>query len=153
MNWQDANAGPVWMPVLHAAETRHAIPANLLARIAFEESSFLPEIISGEERSSANCIGIMQLNPVYYPAAGQDPTADIETAAELLASLYARFADWQAAVAAYNWGGGNVHHEYIVDRDRYFLADMPEETQRYVKAIVADVPITGSLIPLGASHV
>ncbi len=93
------------------------------------------------------------MNPVYDPAAGQDPTADIETAAELLASLYARFADWQAAVAAYNWGGGNVHHEYIVDRDRYFLADMPEETQRYVKAIVADVPITGSLIPLGASHV
>lgn len=141
-----ANDAATWLPALNAAEAQYGIPHNLLARIAFEESSFLPEIISGAERSSANCVGIMQLNPVYYPNAGHSPDNDIETAAKLLASLYTRFGDWQVAVAAYNWGGGNVHHEYVAAADTYILADMPAETQNYVKQIVGDVPVPGALV-------
>lgn len=145
-NWMTANDAAIWLPALNAAEVQYGIPHNLLARIAFEESSFLPEIINGTERSSANCVGIMQLNPVYYPNAGQSPDNDIETAAKLLSSLYARFGDWQVAIAAYNWGGGNVHHEYVAAADTYVLQDMPLETQRYVKAVVFDVPVPGALV-------
>ena len=141
-----ANDAALWIPALNAAEAQYGIPHNLLARVAFEESSFLPEIISGAERSSANCVGIMQLNPVYYPNAGQSPDNDIETAAKLLKSLYDRFGDWQVAVAAYNWGGGNVHHEFVAAADTYILADMPAETQNYVRQIVGDVPVPGALV-------
>jgi membrane-bound lytic murein transglycosylase D len=146
VNWTTANDAATWLPALNAAEAQYGIPHNLLARIAFEESSFLPQIIDGSERSSANCVGIMQLNPTYYPNAGKSPDNDIETAAQLLRSLYDRFNDWQVAVAAYNWGGGNVHHEFVASADTYILADMPAETQKYVREIVNDVPIDGALV-------
>jgi soluble lytic murein transglycosylase-like protein len=145
-DWLKANDGPLWVPALNAAEVVSQIPHNLLARIAYEESSFLPEVIDGSEVSPAGCIGIMQLNPKYFPNAGISPDADIEDAAQLLESLYVRFNDWQVAIAAYNWGGGNVHHEYAVNADHYILADMPGETQRYVKQVCADVPVPGVLL-------
>jgi membrane-bound lytic murein transglycosylase D len=63
-----------------------------------------------------------------------------------LVSLYTRFGDWQVAIAAYNWGGGNVHHEYVAAANTYILADMPAETQNYVKQIVGDVPVPGALV-------
>jgi membrane-bound lytic murein transglycosylase D len=88
----------------------------------------------------------MQLNPVYYPNAGKSVTDDIESAASLLAALNARFGDWQVAVAAYNWGGGNVHHAYAMDADEYELKDMPPETQQYVIHVYADVPGPGALL-------
>lgn len=145
--WVTYNEGPKWVPVLNNAELQNGIPHNLLARVAFEESSFLPEVILGQEISKEGCIGIMQLNPKFFPGAGKDPTTDIYTAATFLTSLAVRFGmDWQVALAAYNWGGGNVHHEYAVSADTYTLADMPAETQNYVKQIVADVPVPGALI-------
>jgi len=145
MNWMTANDAAQWIPALNAAELRYGIPHNLLARLAFEECSFLPDIISGAEKSSADCVGIMQLNHVYYPNAGQDPVADIATGGGLLLSLYNRFNDWQVALAGYNWGGGNVHRQYVED-GAYVLANYPQETKKYVTEIVRDVPVTGSLV-------
>ncbi len=146
MNWQDANEGPIWMPELTIAENEFGIPSHLLARVAFEESSFRAEVIDGTVSSKAGCVGIMQLNPVYFPGAGVSAEQDIERAAAFLAGLYARFSDWQVALAAYNWGGGNVHHEFALNADRYILADMPMETQNYVRQICADVPVPGVLL-------
>lgn len=134
------------MHALSAAEVQYKIPTDLLARIAYQESSFRPGVISGAIKSSANCIGLMQLNPVYYPHAGESAIADIQSAAELLVSLFDRFKDWQVSVAAYNWGGGNVHHEYAKDADKYVLGDMPTQTQNYVRDVFADVPLPGALL-------
>jgi soluble lytic murein transglycosylase-like protein len=145
-SWKSAGQGPIYVPLLNAAEIKYSIPTDLLARIAFQESSFRPGVINGAIRSSANCVGLMQLNPVYYPNAGKDPVVDIDDAADLLMNLYTRFRDWQVAVAAYNWGGGNVHHEYAIDADKYVLADMPDQTQNYVKNVFTDVPISGALL-------
>jgi membrane-bound lytic murein transglycosylase D len=145
-NWRTAHEAQTWIPIANAVEDRYAIPRDLLARLLFEESSFLPEVISGAERSDAGCVGIAQLNPLYYPAAGQDPRADIDTAGALLSSLHRRFADWQVALAAYNWGGGNVHHDYTKDFHKYVLMDYPPETVSYVREIISDVPVRGALI-------
>jgi soluble lytic murein transglycosylase-like protein len=139
-------AAEPYLPPLNAAEVKYRIPTNLLVRIAFEESSFLPEVISGEVKSTAGAVGMMQLLPKYFPDAGQNLNRDIDTAAMLLANLYRRFGDWQLAVAAYNWGGGNVHHEMAADGVPT-LADMPAETQSYVREIFADVPVAGILLP------
>lgn len=147
MSWQTENTGPTWVPVLNNYESLHAIPHNLLARVAYQESSFLQDIIDGAISSKAGCLGLMQLNPVYFPDAGRNTVADIATAGNLLSTLQVRFGgDWQVALAAYNWGGGNEHHQWVVDGDRYVLADCPIETQNYVRDIVADVPIQGALI-------
>jgi len=87
----------------------------------------------------------MQLLPKYFPNAGKSVVLDISNAAQLLANLHERFKDWQLAVAAYNWGQGNVHHEIVTDGTPK-LADMPKETQNYVRAVFEDVPIAGVLV-------
>ena len=142
-NW--LTAGAEWLPLLNAAEDRYALPHNLLARIAFQESSFRPEVIDCQIASKAGALGIMQLMPAYFPNAGHSPAVDIDDAAQLLANLHARYKDWQLALAGYNWGGGNVHH-VIVTEGIPMLADLPAETANYVKQIVADVPVPGILV-------
>ena len=138
-------AGTPYLPALNAAEKQYGIPVNLLVRIAYKESHFRSDIISGAVKSPVGAVGIMQLLPQFFPDAGQSILSDIGRAAEFLKSLYVRFGDWQLAVAAYNWGGGNVHHEISSDGNPT-LDRMPAETQAYVKGVFADVPIQGALV-------
>jgi soluble lytic murein transglycosylase-like protein len=135
MSWMTEGEGPLWMQSLNDAEMRHGIPKNLLARIAYEESHFRSDIINGRVRSRVGAIGMMQLMPQFYPNAGVSVLADINTAADLLASLYRRFHDWQTAVAAYNDGGGNI--DLVLKGER----QMPLETRNYVAQVFADVPV------------
>jgi soluble lytic murein transglycosylase-like protein len=141
VNWL-AGSAP-YIGLLNGAEDAFGIPHNLLARIAFQESSWRAPVINGTIKSSAGAVGIMQLLPKYFPNAGASVAADIHTAAQLLLSLYHRFDDWQLAVAAYNWGGGNVDHEMATDEG---LGGMPQETQNYVTKVFSDVPVPGSLV-------
>ncbi len=140
VDWQSVGEGPIYLPVLNAAEQQYGIPTNLLARIAYQESRFRADIISGADVSPAGAVGIMQLMPQYFPGAGADPAADIATAGAYLAKLYGEFDDWQVAVAAYNDGPGNVQ-KYLAG-----TKTLPLETQDYVAAVFADVPVPGSLI-------
>ncbi len=145
--------GEQWLPLLESAETQHGIPTDLLARCAFQECSWIPAQIDGTQPSSAGALGILQLMPQFFasvrvpvPFTVADTAAQIQEGAQLLAALYARFADWQVAVAAYNWGSGNVHHEWAMDADEYVLADMPPQTQNYVHKVFADVSLPGALL-------
>lgn len=140
--------GAKWITLANAQEDAYGIPRDLLARVLYEESGWRADVVAGTVRSAAGCVGIAQLNPDYFPDAGKNPAADIHTAAYLLAQLCDRFHDWQVALAAYNWGEGNVHHQWVSDHEHYLLADCPPETQRYVKAILADVPVAGALWPI-----
>lgn len=135
MNWRDQGDGPHWLPALNAAEIKYGIPTDLLARIAFQECSFRRAVINGQVKSPAGATGLMQLMPQYYPNAGKNTLADIDTAAQLLANLYKRFHDWQTAVAAYNDGGGNV------DMVLQGLRVLPLETRNYVADVFADVSV------------
>lgn len=141
-----------WVPVLNQAEVINNFPTNLFARIAYQESSFRPSVITGAVCSSAGALGLMQLIPKFFasvrvpvPFTEADTVAQILDGAALLKSLYARFHDWQEAVAAYNWGGGNEHHAYVT-HGGYRLVDMPNQTQKYVKEVFHDVPIQGALL-------
>jgi soluble lytic murein transglycosylase-like protein len=142
MNWMEEGDGPKYMPLLNAAEDRYALPQNLLARMAFQESSFRTAVIAGQIKSSAGAVGIMQLEPEYFPGAGVSPAHDIDMAGAYVAKLYQRFKDWQLAVAAYDWGPGNVDN-YLHGEGAHVL---PTETQNYVLDIFTDVPIAGSLL-------
>jgi soluble lytic murein transglycosylase-like protein len=152
--WKTEGDGPIWVPVLNAMELIRNIPTDLLARMAYQESTFRSGVISGAIPSSAGALGLMQLMPQFYssvqvpvPFSSEDTNAQISQSAAFLMSLYARFGDWQEAVAGYNWGGGNEHHQSIVDGGKYILADMPIQTQNYVREVFADVPIQGALLP------
>lgn len=151
--WMSVGDGPQWMSALNSAEALCQIPPNLLARCAFQESTFRHEVILGLIPSSVGALGLMQLMPRFFssvlvpvPFSPEATATQISEAAKFLADMYERFSDWQVAVAAYNWGGGDVHHEYVIDHDSYVLTDMPTQTQNYVKEVFADVPLAGALL-------
>jgi soluble lytic murein transglycosylase-like protein len=146
MSWQDENEGPTYVPLLNEAEARYGIPSMLLARVAYQESHFRRDVIDGSTKSTAGAVGIMQLLPQYFPGAGVDPAADITTAAVFLAHLHILFGDWQVALASYNWGSGNVHHDEAMNAGDCEFKDMPLETRNYVTQICHDVWVSGSLL-------
>jgi soluble lytic murein transglycosylase-like protein len=144
--WANVEQGPVWVPVINQAESAAGIPANLLARMAYEESRFRPDVIDGTRASSAGALGILQLMPAYFdtvqratPFTTQDTMDQITQAAGQLAALYNEFSDWTLAVAGYNAGAGNVT-KYING-----TAALPAQTQAYVADVIADVPVPGAL--------
>jgi membrane-bound lytic murein transglycosylase MltF len=134
-----------WIALINSMEDSYGLPHNLLARIAYEECRWRPEVINGSVKSPVGAVGMFQLMPQYFPSAGISVAADANSAAMLLESLFHRFQDWQLALASYNWGQGNVHHA-IVTEGTPTLADLPAETSNYVKQIVADVPVEGCLV-------
>jgi soluble lytic murein transglycosylase-like protein len=141
--WKSVQQGPRWLAALNAAEARHGIPADLLARVAYQESHFRPDIITGATVSPAGALGLMQLMPAYFssvqvprPFTDSDTLAQIEEAARELQRLYGHFTDWPLAVAGYNWGQGNVDH-YVAGN-----ASLPAETNNYIAQVFADVSVS-----------
>jgi len=152
--WQNVQQGPVWVPVINQTESALGIVPNLLARMAFQESHFRPEIIDGTHPSPAGALGILQLMPPRspIPAGGgpangwfasvlaprpfsaQDTAAQIQEAGEYLVALYEQFGDWGLAIAAYNDGPAAVSR-VIAGQGSY-----PQETLDYVSGVLADVP-------------
>ena len=126
-----------------------------IALLPMVESAFNPTALS-----VARASGIWQ----FIPSTGQtfglkqnwwfdsrrDVLAATSSALDYLQKLHDMFGDWQLALAAYNWGEGNVQR--AVDRNRAkglptdysSLTRMPSETQNYlpklqaVKNIIAD---------------
>lgn len=140
--WLNEGEGPVWVPALKGAEVSYQIPPLLLCRIAYQESHFRHDVITGGP-NAAGCIGLMQLNTAYYPNAGQNTNQDIRDAAALLRQDYCRFNDWQLAVCSYNWGPGNVHKWITQGSD---FMQMPLETRNYLSDVNTDVSIQGSIL-------
>jgi soluble lytic murein transglycosylase-like protein len=150
--WQNAGEGPTWVPVINQTEASLGIPPNLLARMAYQESRFRQSVIDGTTPSPAGALGILQLMPQYFksvqvprPFTPADTQAQITEAGQDLASLYNTFGDWATALAAYNWGPGNVQ-EFLAGT----LSGIPTETQNYVKQILADVPVADPATILNA---
>ena len=118
-----------------------------LALLPFIESAFNPEAVS-----SARAAGMWQ----FMPATGKsfdlkqnafrderrDVLASTEAALDYLQQLHDRFGDWHLALAAYNWGQGNVNRA-ITRNTRagrpagYTDLTMPWETQDYVPKLQA----------------
>lgn len=138
MSWKDGPLARQWIPILELAEGKYSIPAELLCRQCYEESRFDP----GAHNMKSGAVGLMQLLPRFFPGAGIDPTKDIDAAGAYLAKLFKEFKDWQLALAAYDWGPGNLKTWLRYSK---ILSQMPKETQNYVAQIISDIPIQGAL--------
>ena len=117
---------------LNLAESKYGLPDNLLVRVAYQESRFRDDIVTGETVSGAGALGIMQIVPRYHPDI--DPlnvSEAIDYAGRYLASLKRSTGSWPMALAAYNWGIGNLQ--------RKGFSAAPEETRSYVANISGDV--------------
>ncbi len=146
---------------------RRNLPMEL-ALLPFIESAFNPQAVS-----SARAAGMWQ----FMPATGasfdlkqnvfrddrRDVLASTRAALDYLQQLHARFGDWHLALAAYNWGQGNVNRA-ITRNTRaglpatYLDLTMPAETRHYVpklqavKNIVARPQAYGATLPAIGNH-
>lgn len=114
--------------LLRAAETRYGIPDNLLVRQAWQESRFNPRAVS-----PVGAQGLMQFMPATAKEWGVnafDPASSADGAGRYMKWLYGRTGSWPLALAAYNWGIGNVLKKG--------MAAAPTETRNYVAQIGAD---------------
>jgi soluble lytic murein transglycosylase-like protein len=129
--WKPPAKAAPYLEAIGRAELEHGLPANLLARQLQAESNFDPKAVS-----HAGAQGIAQ----FMPATARDlrvdpfnPFTAIDAAARYMRSLYDQTGSWRDALAAYNWGIGNVL--------RKGTERLPAETARYVASITADVPV------------
>ncbi|MDO9313225.1 MAG: transglycosylase SLT domain-containing protein [Burkholderiaceae bacterium] len=118
-----------------------------LALLPFIESAFNPQAMS-----SAKASGMWQ----FMPATGRDfalkqnifrddrrdVLASTRAALDYLRRLYGMFGDWHLALAAYNWGEGNVQRAIARNEKAglptdYLSLKMPEETRSYVPKLQA----------------
>jgi soluble lytic murein transglycosylase-like protein len=129
--------GAEYKPLLLAAEERNGIPAFLLVRLAWQESRFRKDIVTGATVSGAGAVGIMQIVPRWHPSMTisdcQTPAIAIPYAAGYLRALYRQFNSWELALKAYNWGPGNVNKWLARGR-----IGEPVETARYSAEILSD---------------
>lgn len=159
VNWK-VNEYPKYATFIRETEDRYGIPRDLLARQLYQESAFLPEVITGARRSSVGATGIAQFMPLtgedyglveYDLPRGHvnrkiirddrlDPYASIDAAGRYDRVLYRMFNNWKHALMAYNWGPGNVGNWL---RGARLESAVPAETSRYAALIFGDVPVIG----------
>jgi len=60
-----------------------------------------------------------------------------------LAQLYNQFGSWDLALAAYDWGPGNLS-KAVATYGSSWLAHAPAETQNYVATILGNAGVTSS---------
>ena len=139
--------------IVTEVETR-GMPLEI-ALLPIVESAFNPNALSVSRAS-----GIWQFMPATGKSFGLEQTwwfdsrrdviAATTSALDYLQKLYAEFEDWQLALAAYNWGEGNVRRAVARNRangqpaDFEHLTRVADETRNYIpklhaiKNIVAD---------------
>ena len=146
---------------------RRGMPTEL-ALLPYIESAFNPQAVS-----SAKAAGMWQ----FMPATGnyfdlkqnafrddrRDVLASTRAALDYLQKLYGMFGDWHLALAAYNWGEGNVGRAIARNQKlglgtSYTDLNMPAETRMYVpklqavKNIVARPEAFRTELPLIENH-
>lgn len=120
---------------IKSTEEKHKIKDGVLHKLLKQESAFRTDVITGAKKSSVGALGIAQFMPATAKewlgsvnAALEVETA-IDGAARYLRWLYVQLgSNWTKAVAAYNWGIGNVKNKG--------LSSAPSETRKYVKKIL-----------------
>jgi soluble lytic murein transglycosylase-like protein len=129
-----AGSGP-YQETIAASAAKYNVPVMLLAWLLWKESRYNPAIIDGTKRSAVGAMGIAQFMPATAQqelgsvAAALDPWKAIPGAARYLGKLYNSAGSWAGALAAYNWGIGNVQRKGI--------ALAPPETVDYYTTILA----------------
>jgi len=131
--------------MISAVLAEEGVPQDLIYQ-AVAESGFQPQAVNG--RSGAG--GMWQFMPSGVYGLGRngwyderfDPEKSTHAYARYIKLLYSQLGDWYLAMAAYDWGPGNVQR--AVERTGY--ADfwelyrrnvLPQETKNYVPIIIA----------------
>jgi len=125
---------------------RRGMPTEL-ALLPYVESAFNPQALSVARASGmwqfmATTGRDFDLKQNVFRDDRRDVLASTRAALDYLSRLYAQFGDWQLALAAYNWGEGNVKRAIARNQKAGLSTDyaslkMPEETRNYVPKLQA----------------
>lgn len=152
--------------IVEELEARH-MPTEL-ALLPFVESAYNPQALS-----TAKAAGMWQFIPStgktynlkqnMFSDERRDVLASTNAALDYLSNLHDMFGDWYLALAAYNWGEGNVQR--AIERNQaqglptdYMSLRMPTETREYVpklqaiKNLIAHPEVYGLTLPEIPNH-
>ncbi len=125
---------------------RRGMPTEI-AFLPVVESAFVPGA-----QSHVGASGLWQFMPAtgrqygleqtWWYDGRRDVTESTRAALDYLQNLYTMFGDWSLALAAYNWGEGNLSRAIAKVRARgevetYENIQMPAETRNYVPKLLA----------------
>src|SRR5579863_7821011 len=128
------------------------VPHDLIY-LAVAESSFQPRAVNRKSRAG----GMWQFMPTGdygltrngYIDERFDPEKSTRAYARYMKFLYDQLGDWYLAMAAYDWGAGNVQRAvqktgYADFWELYKRHNLPAETQNYVPEILAAIIIANN---------
>ena len=134
---------PDYRAMTRQIASEEGLDPDLFERQIEAESSFSPDVIECSRDSSAGARGIAQLMPVHWPRVDPcDPPAALRYAARWMVDLIGRYGGNTArALAAYNWGPGNVDGYVKLDGTHVprwdgSLEALPGETREYLRKIL-----------------
>ena len=124
------------------------LPQDLIY-LAVAESGFQPQVVNAHSGAG----GMWQFMPFQgaYGLARNgyfderfDPEKSSIAYAKYMKTLYNQFGDWYLAMAAYDWGPGNVQRAvmktgYADFWELYRRGNLPAETKNYVPGIIAAI--------------
>lgn len=136
--------------MVQATAVQLGVDPSLALAVAAAESGFNPNAVS-----SAGAIGVMQLMPATAAQMGVsnplDPQQNITGGLRYLSMLIGQFGGNVAqALAAYNWGPGNVQNA-IAQLGTNWAQALPNETLDYVSKICTQTACGSGLTPAPAS--
>jgi membrane-bound lytic murein transglycosylase D len=128
------------------------VPQDLIY-LAVAESGFQPQAVNRRSRAG----GMWQFMPHgnyglvrnTYLDERFDPEKSTRAYARYMKYLYDQLGDWYLAMAAYDWGAGNVQHAvektgYADFWELYKRNNLPRETSNYVPEILAAIIIANN---------
>jgi hypothetical protein len=125
------------------AAAQAGVPASLALAQARQESSLNPNAYNPKSGAT----GLFQLEPPTAAMLGVtnplDPAQSAAGGTSYLAQLYNRFGSWDLALAAYDWGPGNLS-KAIATYGSSWLAHAPAETHNYVATILGNAGVSAS---------
>lgn len=125
--------------IIESAAASNGVDSSLVKGIIQAESSFNPNAGSG-----AGAQGLMQLMPGTAEGLGVrnpfDPAQNVNGGTKYIAGQLKKYGNTELALAAYNWGPGNVDKaikKYGASWDA-IKSHAPKETQKYVTNVTSN---------------